>query len=213
VYVFGGGAVSSYDHILRYDPSSGNVSQVGTLPSRASDVAVAALGGTAYVVGGYDEVHALDTVVAWRPGAPARVVCHLPFGLRYAAVAAVGTRLIIAGGTTAAGALSSSILSFDSATSTVTRIGRLPVPLTHASAAPFGGGALIVGGRRELSGAQTATILAIDPASGVARIVGKLPQPLSDAGAVTTGDQVIVAGGRGSSGPVNSIVALTAGKR
>src|ERR1039457_6334988 len=47
VYVFGGGQVSSYDHILRFDPASGNVSLVGHLPQPASDVAVAAIAGTA----------------------------------------------------------------------------------------------------------------------------------------------------------------------
>ena len=51
-YVFGGGEASSYDHILRYDPATGVVTRVGKLPTAGSDVAVAALDGTAYVVGG-----------------------------------------------------------------------------------------------------------------------------------------------------------------
>jgi hypothetical protein len=78
VYVFGGGGLQSYDHILRFDPASGQVTQVGRLPQPASDVAVAAVGDTAYVVGGYNGVDALDTIVAWRPGGTAQVVAHLP---------------------------------------------------------------------------------------------------------------------------------------
>jgi hypothetical protein len=50
------------------------------------------MGGTAYVVGGYTGSRWLDTIVAWRPGLPARVVAHLPFPLRYAAVATEGGR-------------------------------------------------------------------------------------------------------------------------
>ena len=34
--------------------------------------------GTAYVIGGYTGSQWLDTIVAWRPGAAARVVAHLP---------------------------------------------------------------------------------------------------------------------------------------
>ena len=122
VYVFGGGVVSSYDHILRYDPATDRVAAVGRLPSAASDVAVASLGDTAYVVGGYDGASWLDTILAWRPGSAPRVVGRLPVGLRYAAVAAVGCCLLIVGGTTPRG-ISDAIVSFDPATGSVSRIG------------------------------------------------------------------------------------------
>ena len=72
--------------------------QVASLPTPTSDAAVAALAGTAYVVGGYDGQQALDTIVAWRPGDTRKVVARLPYGLRYAAVAATDGRLLIAGG-------------------------------------------------------------------------------------------------------------------
>ena len=38
----------------------------------------AAIGGTAYVVGGYTGAQWLDTIVAWRPGTRARIVARLP---------------------------------------------------------------------------------------------------------------------------------------
>src|SRR5437763_1689924 len=77
---------------------------------------------------------ALDTILAWQPGRPARAVGHLPEAVRYAAVAASGSRLLVAGGTVA-GAPCDWIFSFDPSTGAVTRIGRLPYPLTHATAA------------------------------------------------------------------------------
>ena len=87
-YVFGGGQVSSYDHVLRFDPATGTVSQAGVCRSRGLMRRSRASNGTAYVVGGYDGAEALDTILAWRPGSPARTVAHLPVSLRYAAVAA-----------------------------------------------------------------------------------------------------------------------------
>ena len=208
VYVFGGGEISSYDHILRYDPATGVVAQVGTLPTPASDVAVAALGGVAYVVGGYDGTNWLDTILAWRPGGPLRVAGRLPFGLRYAALAADRGRLIVAGGTTPAG-VSDAILSFDPATGQVGRIGQLPVALTHASAAQVDGRVLVIGGRRQLAGDQTSMILAVDPDSGITRRVGRLPRALSDASVASVGKTIVVAGGESENGVQRGVLTLT----
>ena len=74
---------------------------VGSLPVAQSDVAVTAIGNTAYVVGGYDGVNWLDTILAYRPGDTVpKTAATLPVGLRYAAVAAVDGRVLIAGGST-----------------------------------------------------------------------------------------------------------------
>ena len=101
-YLFGGGdrgATSDRIVAVRGAPST-----AGRLPRQASDVSATTVGDTAYIVGGYDGVRPLDTIVAWRPGAPARVVARLPQPVRYAAVAAVGGRVLVAGGTTGTGA-------------------------------------------------------------------------------------------------------------
>ena len=67
VYVFGGGYTTELDHIVSFDPAAGAVHTVGTLPKASSDSTVTAVGSTAYVVGGYDGVDYLNTIVAWRP--------------------------------------------------------------------------------------------------------------------------------------------------
>lgn len=208
VYVFGGGQVASYDHILAYDPASASTTQVGSLPTPASDVAVASIGDTAYIVGGYTGASWLDTIIAWSPGGGPRVVAHLPVGLRYAAVAAAGRRLIIAGGTQTS-AVSDRIYSFDPATGAVTAIGRLPSPLTHASAVFLDGRVVVVGGRRQADGEQTNEILAIDPSTGAVSPIGQLPQPLSDAAVGLSGGRVVVAGGDDGNGPQSAVLALT----
>jgi N-acetylneuraminic acid mutarotase len=208
VYVFGGGQFSSYDHILGYDPSTGDTTVAGTLPSAASDVAVVSIGQTAYVVGGYDGTNWLDTIVAWRPGSQPHVVAHLPVGLRYAAVAVAGSKIIIAGGYEPS-TVSDQILSFDPATGAVSQLGRLPFPLTHASAVFVDGRVVVVGGRRNENGGQTTAVLSINPATGAVRTVGQLPQPLSDAAVALSGGRIIVAGGDNGNGPQSAILALT----
>lgn len=207
-YVFGGGQVSSYDHVLRFDPADGSVSRAGALPRATSDAAVASIGGTAYVVGGYDGARALDTIVAWRPGSPARIVARLPLSLRYAAVAAVAGQLVIAGGTHGEAA-EREILRFDPASGLVTAIGRLPNPLTHAPAVALGGRVYVIGGRGPASGSQTREILAIDPASGAVTRVGRLPEALSDAAAAVLGGRMVLAGGQSAARTESSIYSLT----
>jgi N-acetylneuraminic acid mutarotase len=171
-------------------------------------VAVVSIGDTAYVVGGYTGTDWLDTIVAWNPSSGPRVVAHLPVGLRYAAVAVAGGKIIIAGGTETA-AVSDQILSFDPATGAVTPLGHLPSPITHASAVYVDRRVVVVGGRAQADGGQTASILAINPTTGAVSTVGQLPQPLSDAAVAVSGGRIVVAGGDNGNAPVSSILALT----
>ncbi len=209
VYVFGGGQVASYSHILSYDPASGSVTVAGKLPAPTSDAEVAVVAGTAYVVGGYDGRQALDTVVAWRPGEPARIVARLPYGLRYAAVASSGGRVVIVGGSREEVA-TTAILSFDPYSGRVRGLGELPDPVTHAAAVALGSYVYVFGGRNVAPGSQTDAIIAIDPHTGRAVRVGQLPASLSDAAAIPFGNTVWLAGGLSASGePLATVFELT----
>ena len=117
VYVFGGGdGTAQHSEIVRIDPVTGQTSSAGRLPAPSSDQAAAGVGSSAYVVGGYTGTAWLDTVVRWRPGRPARVIAHLPRALRYAAVTAVGDRLVVAGGSLPDGSASSAVYAVSVAT-------------------------------------------------------------------------------------------------
>jgi Kelch motif len=207
VYVFGGGDLTELDHIVSFDPASRVVSTVGSLPRASSDVAVTSLAGTAYIVGGYDGTNWLNTILAWRPGAAPRIAGHLPVGLRYAGVAAVGNKILIVGGSTPVAA-SRDILRFDPSTGRVTRIGRLPQPLTHLSAATLGDVVFVVGGRGNETTSQTDAILSVDPQTGAVHPAGRLPKPLSDAGVFTVGNAIVVAGGLTPAGTVAGVGEL-----
>lgn len=207
VYLFGGGQAASYDSITRVDPATGKTAPAGKLPEPSSDLGAATVNATAYLVGGYTGSRPLDTILQWRPGAPARVVAHLPRPLRYAAVAASGRRIIIAGGTTG-GSATKAILSFDPATGAVRRVGQLPHATTHAAAVAFAGDVYVIGGRKAPNGSAVRDIVAIDPASGAAHNAGSLPHPLSDAAAIGFPDRVLIAGGRSDAGAVDDLLGL-----
>jgi YVTN family beta-propeller protein len=212
VYVFGGGDISQFDHILRVDPHTGAVTQVGRLPHASSDVAAAAVNNEAYVIGGYTGTQWLNTIVAWRPGQPARVAGRLPVPLRYAAATAIEGKVLIAGGSTPAGAASRAVLLFDPASGRVRKIASLPAPTTHAAAATLAGTAYVIGGRGSDPGTPVARIVSVDPVHGRVRNAGRLREPLSDLGATATTRAIVVVGGHGPAGAIATIGRLVPSK-
>jgi DNA-binding beta-propeller fold protein YncE len=214
IYVFGGGnGPSQLSDIVRVDPRAGRSTLVGHLPAASSDSTAAAIGGSAYIVGGYTGTRWLDTIVAYRPGTTARVVAHLPHTLRYAAVTAVGNRLVIAGGSLENGTASDSVLLYAPATGRVTKIGTLPAPTTHAAAAAIGNVAYVIGGRGASTGTPTTAIVAVDVARKRIRAAGQLKTARSDLAVATFGSRIIVAGGKSAAGTVATISQLAPGAR
>ena len=208
-YVFGGGTASSQlDDIVRVDPTSGASSLVAHLPAASSDSTASVIGGTAYIVGGYTGTRWLDTIVAWRPGSAAHVVAQLPFTLRYAAVTAVGDRLVVAGGSLENGTASNAVLEYVPATGRVTRLGSLPAPTTHAAAAALSGIAYVIGGRGASLATKTARIVEIDVRTHHVRSFGSLRTARSDLGAATAGGSILLAGGAASTGTVSTLSEL-----
>jgi YVTN family beta-propeller protein len=208
VYLFGGGTGSNTqsDQIVRVPLAGGAGTIVAHLPAPSSDQSAAVIAATAYIVGGYTGSRWLDTIVAWQPGHPARVVAHLPFTLRYAAVTAVDGRLVIAGGSLENGSASSAVLAYTPDRG-VTRLGRLPAPTTHAAAATLNGIAYVIGGRGSGLDTPTDRIIAITPAGRIST-VGRLRTPRSDLAAASLGNGILLAGGRGPAGTVATLSEL-----
>ena len=196
------------DHILRIDAHTGRVTAVGRLPAASSDASAATIGSTAYVVGGYTGTRWLDTIVAVRLGGGSRIVAHLPVGLRYAAVAAVGASLVIAGGSLPDGSASRAVYRFDPGRRLVTRVASLPVATTHAAAASLGGTVFIIGGRGAALGSVSSAIVAIDPGSGRVASAGHLRIARGDLAAVAVGHRIVIAGGGTHRGVTDAISEL-----
>jgi outer membrane protein assembly factor BamB len=187
VYLFGGGQSVSTDAVVRVDPYRRTAVPAGTLGEPLSDLGAATVGDTTYLVGGYTGSRYATAVLRFRPGLQPTVAARLPTGLRYAGVAALGSKLYVAGGLTVAGA-SRAVYAVNPKTGSVTKVAALPRPLDHVALAPLGSRLLLVGG-------GSRQVLAIDPRAGRVTPVAHLPQPLSDPAAVADKGRVLVLGG------------------
>ena len=185
LFIFGGGSATSIDTVQNFDLARHTTAVVGRLPQPLSDLTAVSSGGTVYLIGGYDGKTARAEVYSTTDGVSYRTLALLPLGLRYAAVAFAAGRIVIAGGVTDVGVVST-VLVLDPRTGRVSMLGHLPAPLGHASALALGGEVYIFGGR-STSGTATSDITRVDPVSGSIAPVGRLPQPIADAAAVETG--------------------------
>lgn len=138
-------------------------------------------------LGGLDAADTSVASVTRVQPAPARADGTLPQAVHDAGAAALGGRVYVFGGGTAAGALDSIVQVGRGV------VGHLPEPASDLEAVPLGGTILIVGG---YTGAQPLrSVLSYTPGRGVRR-VAVLPHPLRYAAAAAApGDVLLVAGG------------------
>src|SRR5206468_12642368 len=94
--VFGGGSATEVADVQSWTRGGSRV--VGRLPQGRSDSAAVTVGGTAYVVGGFDGRAMTRTVLASADGRAFRHVGRLRAGVRYPAVAALGSQIYVFGG-------------------------------------------------------------------------------------------------------------------
>jgi hypothetical protein len=211
VLVFGGGSYSTVSLVQAW--SAGAVTTVGALPVARSDLAAAVVGGTAYVVGGFDGTNLVSAVVATRDGASFQPAGQLVQPVRYPAVAAVGSEIWVVGGqlgtaeSTRTGGQTSDIQVYDPATGTTRVVGNLPVPLGHAAAFTLGGQLYVAGGRN--GDTATTQIWRISP-TGTTTLAGSLPFAFSDMAAVVLGQTAWLVGGEttGPTAPLDTVVEV-----
>ena len=204
VLVFGGGQAEGSDQIVQADP--GPARQVGRLPQPLSDLASATLGASAYLVGGWNGTHLNTTVYRSGGSGTPSPAGRLPLGVRYPAAAAVGGRIVVAGGEDAAGAPTRSVTAFDPHSGRASRVATLPAAIDHAPGVAYAGRFYLVGGLR--AGSPSNDVLSWAPGERRFVQVGTLPTPLADAAAVPFAGGIALVGGRGPSGPVDTVLLL-----
>jgi N-acetylneuraminic acid mutarotase len=161
-----------------------------------------------YVLGGYDGQSAVDSVLRTTDGRTLTPVATLPTAVRYTAVAAVDDRVYAFGGELGTGADSNEIQEFDPTSGRTRVAGRLPQPVSHASAVVLNGFIYLLGGRR--NDAASDQILRFDPARGTVLSAGRLPSPVFDGAAATASGVGYLVGGIGAQGTsVDSVVKLS----
>jgi hypothetical protein len=206
VLVFGGGSATTTAEVQRLVP--GGVGEaVGRLPVPRSDLSAVTVGGSAYVLAGYDGEQAVGAILKTSDGSKLETVASLPVPVRYAAVAALGPSIYAIGGEESSGADSTAIQAFDTRTDRAAVVGHLAAPLAHASAVVLGGRIYILGGR--LAGSTTGQILRLDSTKGTTKAAGRLPEPIQNAAAAAVGGTGYLVGGlTPEETPVASVVTL-----
>ncbi len=208
LFVFGGGTVSGTDVVQAFDPATQASAVVGHLPVSLSDLSAVTVGDTTYLVGGYDGRAPRREIYATADGTTFRIVGRLPKGLRYPAVTAAGTIIVIAGGQAANGPVDT-VTTFDTSNGTISSLSTLPAPVTEASAVTIAGVVYVIGGR-DASGNAVSAVVSIDPATGAIGRGDPLRQPVADAGAVSGPDGALLIGGSRSSA-VDQVLRATLG--
>ena len=214
-FVFGGGSTSTVSVVQAW--TAGSAAEVATLPEARSDLSATTLGGTTYIVGGFDGSTMATDVLATVDGVSFRPVAELAVPVRYAAVAGIGHSLWVIGGVTSTSeggtTDTDAVQKVDLLSGRVGVAGRLPRPLGHATAVVVAGQIFVVGGRAGT--VPSATIWRLDPANGSLAPAGLLPEPVSDAGSVVVGGVGYLVGGEvtGPAEPLDTIVALRPGRQ
>ncbi|MHB1568458.1 MAG: outer membrane protein assembly factor BamB family protein [Solirubrobacteraceae bacterium] len=231
--VFGGGSPTTVSTVQAFPSSS--TQPVAPLPVARSDLAVATIGATTYIVGGYDGTHPDPQVLATTDGRTYKTVASLPVPVRYPAVAALGSKLYVFGGEAITGPQAGKpvddIQVIDPATGGATIAAHLPEPLQAAAAVVLRGQIYLAGGdtttpQSTTVGAGTTqlqppvsphgpgglvtvnTIWAYQPATRQALVAGRLQVPVSHAGVAVLGARAWLVGGESGGTQLSTVQML-----
>jgi N-acetylneuraminic acid mutarotase len=205
LFVFGGGAAQSSASVQRFDLTTHVGHLAAALPRPLSDIASASTTSGVYLVGGYDGHVPRREIYRTTDGTHFTLVARLPIGLRYPAVAAVGTNVVIAGGTSPSGA-SDAVYLLNTGDGAVRLLGRLPAATAHAQAFALGGSVYVAGGV-DAAGHVTGTVAKIDPSSGrVVRV--RATVAVRDGATVVVAGSALVIGGATAAGTTGEVRRL-----
>ncbi len=182
--------------MVRVNPATGAAALVAKLDEPLSDLGAAVVDGHAYLVGGYTGAKYASAVLRYLGRGRTSTAARLPTGLRYAGVAALGSRIYVVGGLTTGGE-TAAVYAVDPAAHTVRRIGSLPAPTAYGALVPLDGALYYVGGKTS-SGRPLSTVLRIDPQTGRATVAARLQGGLAEPAAVALPHTLVVLGGEGS---------------
>jgi hypothetical protein len=208
VLVFGGGSGTTIATVQQWTATGARV--ISHLPQARSDIAATVVDGHAYVIGGFDGAKPTADVLETDDGVTFHVAATLPVAVRYAAIAAVGSKIYVIGGQSVTGAAGNGpdvgdVQLVDVSNGSATVVSQLPGALTEASAFVLRGAIFVAGGVR--GGLVQRGVFRLDPTSGALTPVATLPEPRADAAVASVGGTAYLIGGE-SPARLASIVAL-----
>lgn len=207
--VFGGGTTGPSSTAQRFEVP-GTVEASGYLPAARADAAATSIGGTAFVVGGYDGAALDPEVLATTDGVHYSNVARLAVAVRYPAVAALDGKIYVFGGQASNGQPVRTVQAVDPRSHQVALVGKLPVPVSGAVAVDLGGTVYLAGGDSPAGPSlrPTATVYAFDLSRHSFLRAGSLPVAVSNAGAAVLGHRAWIVGGEVAGGTPTSTVQV-----
>lgn len=202
----------------------------GYLPQARSDDDAVTVGGTAYVVGGYDGSAGDAAVLATTNGAEFSLVATLPVAVRYPAVTASNRVIYLFGGESEQGGTTTEystpagsttpppgqqvavVQAIDTRTHVAKVVGSLPHALEGAAAFTFDGHIFLAGGDSNAPGSAPSsgsTVWSFDPSNDSFHVAGHLAAPVSYAAVVVEGRTVWLVGGERNGVQVSSAQRVT----
>ena len=178
---------------------------------RRADADAVTIGGTVFVVGGYDGPKLDAQVLSTNDGLHSDGVAALPVPVRYPAVAALGGRIYVFGGEGANGQPVRAVQVVDPGSRTASVIASLPVAVEGAVAVDLGGAIYVAGGESPTPTSSlrpAATINAFDPARHTLLRAGSLPVAVANAAVAVLGDRAWVVGGEVAGGVPTAAVQV-----
>jgi Kelch motif len=178
--VVGGGNTTEQATVQRLSLATPRWRAAARLPQRRSDLVTATVGGSVFVLGGYDGTAMPAAVLESSNGRDYHVVGRLAVAVRYPAVAVADGQVWLFGGERD-NVLLNVVQRFNPRSGRTRVVGRLPIPSGHGAAFAVGRKLLLAGGR---VGPDTATsaIWEFDPSSARFHRAGSLPYPVADMG-------------------------------
>lgn len=203
--VIGGGNAAEQSVVQAWDGTGWKV--VGRLPQPRSDLVAVTVSGRVLVLGGYDGARPAEPgILRSTDGRTWTTIGTLPVPVRYPAAAVAQGAVWLVGGESS-GAMQTAIQRVDPVTGRARVVGRMPHPLGHAVALPFGDRLLIAGGRTATD-TLTGHLWWFDLRTKAVSSAGHLPGPLSDAAVAQRGSAFYLIGGE-TPGVSDRIIEVT----
>jgi N-acetylneuraminic acid mutarotase len=198
-------AKQSMPTVLRFTPSTGAVSSIGTLGLAVHDTAAAVIQGHLVVFGGGTDSGETSVVQSFNLNTlRSRRVGNLPDRRSDHVAVVSGFQVFIVGGFDGTNPTNDVLATGDGLS--YRTVAQLATPARYPAAAVVGTTLYVLGG--EWNGTFSTAIQAIDLPTGATRIAGHLPQGLAHAAAVQIDGQVYLAGGRTAAGYQDAILAF-----